>query len=78
MTFFSCVFGKCHCSHGSMNNLPENFGLPFENALNSEMGATCPNVAVLPANSSITMTTYNGTVTPAGTSYGKGTYPFLF
>ena len=80
-----CVFGKCHCTHGSMNNIPaEKIGdieLPVVsvNALNSEMGQTCPVVskdffgrlAFLPPGT-ITMTTYNGSISPAGSFYGAG------
>ena len=85
-TFISrCVFGKCHCTHGSMNNIPaEKMGdieLPVVsvNALNSEMGQTCPVVAkdffgrvsFLPPGT-ITMSTYNGSISPAGSFYGAG------
>jgi hypothetical protein len=65
-----------------MNNLPVDGSmgsLPLINALNSEMGATCPvtgsgsagNLALLPPGT-ITMTTYNGTLSPAGSLYGNG------
>jgi hypothetical protein len=82
---FRCLFGKCHCSDGSMNNIPaerigaSDIAIISLNALNSEMGAVCPvvtkdlfdDVAFLPPGT-ITMTTYNGTISPAGSLYGTG------
>jgi hypothetical protein len=60
-----------------MNNLPA-YPLLSLNSLNSEMGSTCPVVFVeygetnfLPPGT-ITMTTYNGTLSPAGDLYGRG------
>lgn len=81
---FRCLFGKCHCADGSMNNIPaetmgaSDFSIISLNALNSEMGAVCPviakdgdDVAFFPPGT-ITMTTYNGTISPAGSLYGTG------
>ncbi len=81
-----CVFGKCHCTHGSMNNLPNekvfsSINLPILSfsALNSEMGAICPvvsedvfgDITFLPPGT-VTMSTYSGSISPAGSFYGKG------
>lgn len=69
-----------------MNNLPaetmgaSDFSIFSLNALNSEMGAVCPvitkdghdgDVAFFPPGT-ITMTTYNGIISPAGSLYGTG------
>ena len=70
-----CIFGACHCKHGSINNLPTASPLLSFNALNSEMGATCPIVtdpSMLMPQATVTMTTYNGTLSPAGGLYGIG------
>jgi hypothetical protein len=65
-----------------MNNIPaEKVGASelsrlSLNALNSEMGASCPvvsrpNQPLLPPGI-ITMTAYNGSISPAGSFYGTG------
>jgi hypothetical protein len=67
-----------------MNNIPvEKVGASelsrlSLNALNSEMGATCPVVTrpyhpFLPSGT-IIMNTYNGSISPAGTFYGTGEF----
>ncbi len=69
-----------------MNNLPyeklfSSINLPILSfsALNSEMGAVCPvvsedvfgDITFLPPGT-VTMSTYSGSISPAGSSYGKG------
>ena len=68
-----------------MNNIPaetigaNDFSIISLNALNSEMGAVCPvvtkdwfdDVAFFPPGT-ITMTTYKGSISPAGSLYGTG------
>ena len=69
-----------------MNNLPNekllsSIKLPILslNALNSEMGVICPVVSedvfgdinFLPPGT-VTMSTYSGSISPAGSLYGKG------
>jgi hypothetical protein len=68
-----------------MNNVPaeklgtSDFSVFSFNALNSEMGAVCPVVTrntwgevVFFPPGTITMTTYNGSICPAGNLYGTG------
>ena len=68
-----------------MNNFPveklstSDFSVFSFNALNSEMGAVCPVVTkkisgevVFFPPGTITMTTYNGSISPAGNLYGIG------
>ena len=68
-----------------MNNLPADklpgieYPIVSLNALNSEMGAVCPlvtdlsgEVSFLPSGGTVTMTTYNGSISPAVQLYGIG------